>query len=427
MAVNTALQGILDALGEPRLLIRPDYSVAYANRAFRRRFGIEDFEGRRCHELVFHEFRPCSACGRICPMERAGLSGQPERTIERDFVPGGERFVELEAVPVPAPDGAAVYFMEQVLVRDDPQSVREREGIVMHSAAVQQTVAAIGRVAASDVPVLFCGPSGSGKSRYARLLHENSRRAVHAFIKIDCTTLNDERFESELLGRLNTVGSSRTGGLSASSGGTLYFDEVTALSMGMQRRLLTLLETGFVREAGSEHSVAVGWRVVCATSALNPAALVGAGQLRADLWLRLCVARIRVPALAERIEDIEELAQLILKRLPRAERTALKLSPEGLMVLRRRPWPGNIRELESVLERASLLSDSGEIGPDSLDDPLGGNGLQDVMPKWGETTDNAVSVDGKTRRELARALGISERTLYRRLRERRDNGNGEIL
>jgi DNA-binding NtrC family response regulator len=160
---------------------------------------------------------------------------------------------------------------------------------------------------------------------------------------------------------------------------------------------------------------------------LNPAALVGAGQLRADLWLRLCVARIRVPALAERIEDIEELAQLILKRLPRAERTALKLSPEGLMVLRRRPWPGNIRELESVLERASLLSDSGEIGPDSLDDPLGGNGLQDVMPKWGETTDSAVSVDGKTRRELARALGISERTLYRRLRERRDSGNGEIL
>ena len=172
---------------------------------------------------------------------------------------------------------------------------------------------------------------------------------------------------------------------------------MTALSMGMQRRLLTLLETGFVREAGSEHSVAVGWRVVCATSALNPAALVGAGQLRADLWLRLCVARIRVPALAERIEDIEELAQLILKRLPRAERTALKLSPEGLMVLRRQVHGhGNIRELESVLERASLfISNSGEIGPDSLDDPLGGNGLQDVMPKWGETTDSAVSVDGK--------------------------------
>ena len=97
------------------------------------------------------------------------------------------------------------------------------------------------------------------------------------------------------------------------------------------------------------------------------------------------------------------------------------------MVLRRRPWPGNIRELESVLERASLLSDSGEIGPDSLDDPLGGNGLQDVMPKWAETTDSVVSVDGKTRRELARALGISERTLYRRLRERRDSGNGELL
>ena len=412
MAVNTVLQSILDALGEPRLLIRSDYSVAYANKAFRRRFGIDDFEGRRCHELVFHSFHACQACGRTCPMERAGLSGRAERTIERDFVPGGERFVELEAVPVPAPDGAPAYFMEQVLVRDDPQSVHGREGIVMNSAAARRTVAAIGRVAAHDVPVLFCGPPGSGKSRFARLLHENSRRAVHAFIKIDCAALSDERFENEFLGRMNAQGHARSGGLAESPGGTLYFDELTALSMGLQRRLLTLLETGFVREAGSEQSVAVGWRVVCATSAPNPEALVREGRLRADLWLRLNVARIRVPALSERSEDIEELSQMILKRFAHEGRPKLALSRAALEALKARSWLGNIRELESVLERASLSAGSGEIEPEMLDDLLGGC-------KSTEPILDGTGADTRTRRELALMLGISERTLYRRLRERK--------
>lgn len=421
MAVSTELQGILDALSEPRLLIRPDYSVAYANRAFRRRFGIEAFEGRRCHELVFHELRPCAACGRVCPMDRAGVSGRPERTIERDFVPGGERFVELEAVPVTASDGAAVYFMEQVLVRDDPQSVYEREGIVMRSAAVKRTVAAIGRVAALEVPVLFCGPAGSGKARFARLLHENSRRAVHAFIKIDCSSLTDERFEDELLGRISAEGSARSGGLASNVGGTLYFDEIAALSSGMQRRLLALLETGFAREAGSERSVAVGWRILCGTSATNPEELVHAGRLRSDLWLRLCVAMIRIPGLRDRAEDLEDLARSILRRRMSGRSAVCRLAPAALEALRARPWPGNIRELECVLERASLVSADGEIRPEDLCEPLGGARFEPAAPSGCGGLERQVRAPetAETRRELARRLGISERTLYRRLKARK--------
>lgn len=422
MAVSTELQGILDALSEPRLLIRPDYSVAYANRAFRQRFGIQFCEGRSCHELVFHELHPCAACGRTCPLDRAAVSGRPERVIERDFVPGGERFVELESVPVTSADGAAVYFMEQVLVRDDPQSVYEREGIVMKSAAVRRVLAEIGRVAALDIPVLFCGPSGCGKARFARLLHENSRRAVHAFIKIDCASLTEERFEHELLGSISDAGAARSGGLASGAGGTLYFDEVADLSPGMQRRLLMLLETGFVREAGFERSVAVGWRILCGTSASEPEALVRQGALRADLWLRLCVASIRIPPLSERTEDIEELAHSILKRSASETGGARVLSERALAALRSRAWPGNIRELESVLARASLTASRGEILPEDLSEPLGdrpepaaalrrtsldGSALEQML---------AGGKEKQTRRALAQALGISERTLYRRLK-----------
>ena len=119
MAVSAEFQGILDALEDPRLLVRSDYTVAYANRAFRQKFGIDDFEGRKCHELVFHDLNPCGSCGRICPMDKSVFSRQVERALERELVPGGERFLELESVPVAAADGSPVYFMERIRIRDD--------------------------------------------------------------------------------------------------------------------------------------------------------------------------------------------------------------------------------------------------------------------------------------------------------------------
>lgn len=415
MAVNAEFQGILDALEDPRLLVRSDYTVAYANRAFRQRFGIEDFEGRKCHELIFHELNPCGSCGRSCPMDRSVFSRRVERSLERELVPGGERFLELEAVPVAAADGSPVYFMERIRIRDDAQSSSLREGVVARSPAARRVLNAIARVAALNVPVLFCGPGGCGKQSFTRFLHENSRRAVNALVKLDCTALTDERFEDELLGRSAKLGGPRAGGLASRPGGTLYFDEISALTPGLQRRLLTLLESGFVREAGSAQSVALDWRIVCSTNAADPEGLVKSGALREDLWLRLCVARIDVPPLKDRREDIEELAEFILRRTSNEESAAI--SPEVLAILLKRSWPGNIRELECALMRAQLLAGGRKIRPSDLEAArYSALAAEDAS---GETLLAEESRWQGTRAGLARRMGLSERTLYRRLQEAR--------
>ena len=427
MAVNAELQGVLDALNEPRLLVRSDYTVAYANKAFRRRFGIESFEGRRCHELVFHDFECCSLRNRDCPMEHAARSGCVERVIEREFVPGGERFIEIETVPVTAADGNPVYFMERIRVRDDEASLSLREGVVAVSPAARRTVEAVGRVAATDLPVLFCGPGGSGKSGFARMLHENSRRAVNALVKLDCASLTDERFEAELLGRIGRIGrpdEGRVGGLAAQPGGTLYFDEIAALSPGLQRRLLMLVESGLVREAGSAQSVALDWRIVCSTSAPDPDALARSGALRPDLWLRLSVARIDVPPLCERVEDLDELSRILLKRI--AGHDVGPLSKQALDVLHRRAWPGNIRELECTLAQAHLRAAGRKILPADLEDPHSEKPRTPVPPPAASSPEALLVLEaawGGSRAALARRLGLSERTLYRRLREARAKEN----
>ena len=253
MAVSVELQNILDALEDPRILVREDFTVAYANRAFRKRFPAESFDGRRCHELLFHETSRCGLCGRNCPLERASITRRPVRSTERELIPGGERFLEIEVVPVHGVDGDVRYFMEKVHVREDACSAAARGGIVARSPAVKRVVEQIARVAVVDDPVLFMGPAGSGKSIFARFLHENSRRAVNAFVQIDCHGLSEECFEKELLG--SNAGHAR--GLADEPAGTLYFDEITELSPILQRRLLQLVESRLLRETGHARSVPI--------------------------------------------------------------------------------------------------------------------------------------------------------------------------
>lgn len=415
MAVNVELQNILDALEDPRLLVREDFTVAYANRAFRGRFPAERFDGRHCHELLFHEKSRCGLCGRSCPLERASVTRHPERSTERELIPGGERFLEIEVVPVNGVDGDVRYFMEKVHVREDAGSAAARGGIVARSPAVKRVVEQIARVAVEDDPVLFLGSAGSGKSIFARFLHENSRRAANAFVQIDCHGLSEECFEKELLG--SNAGHSR--GLADEPAGTLYFNEITELSPILQRRLLQLVESRLLRETGHARSVPIDWRVVCSTSVAE-----AEKRIRSDLWQRLSVARIRIPSLSERREDLEELVRLALKRFSRGG-MPVGISPEALSVLAARSWPGNLRELECTLRRAQLRADSGILQISDLKngeasdgegsdgrDPVKRASLLEVAGRW-----------RGTRSGLAKAFGISERTLYRRLKAARASGD----
>lgn len=415
MAVNSELQGVLDSLPEPRLLIRNDFTVAHANTAFRKRFGIEDYAGRHCHEILFHDLRPCSERGCICPLERCLVTNAEERTLRRESVPGGERFIDLCVAPVQDSDGTPTYFLERVIARNEGLSIYEDGGIVSKSQIVKDTLEAISRVTAYDYPVVFYGPSGCGKKSFARLLHENSSRAAQAFITIHCEGLTEALFDDEFFGVIVGSQGERMGGISAELGATVYFEGIEHLSKPLQRRVLELLETGMLRSHGELGGRAIDCRLVfgCSESLDRISAK---NLIRQDLMCRLAICAIEIPPLSKRKADIPELAALLLRNVPAGRPQSL--SQDALDWLMNREWPGNVRELESVLLRTALFADGEPLTKEdferctvrvTISHPTSipeGELLLDKVNNW-----------KGSKKELAQVLGISERTLYRLLKE----------
>lgn len=404
MALGSEMTMLLDAIEETRILVREDLTVAYANRAFRRRYGIKDATGRRCHEVLFHEVRSCAECGEACPVQKAFVTGVPVREVQHRFVPGGERFVELTATPLLRADGSIACVMETVVEQSGVRGLVDGAGVVAQSEAVRAVLGRIARVCARDTVVLFKGPAGTGKEVFARFLHENSRRAAMGFVKIDCAGLTVESFEREFFGT-----SRERGLLDTLPGGTVYFDEVAELPLALQVRLLDLIETGRMRESGSGVVRVAGFRILC-SSRFDLAQRVREGRFRSDLFYRLGVFTVTIPRLNERREDIAELARLMLRRA--SPDRPMVLSEDALELLVKRDWPGNVREFLCLLERAVIsaeghrieASDIETVYPDATNE--GSIPLVEFAARW----------EG-SRKALAERLGISERTLYRRLRE----------
>jgi transcriptional regulator with GAF, ATPase, and Fis domain len=216
-------------------------------------------------------------------------------------------------------------------------------------------------VARSDAPVLILGETGTGKEVVARAVHTRSRRAAGPFLRVNCGAIPPELIDSELFGheRGSFTGAvaQRKGWFERADGGTLFLDEVGELPAAAQVRLLRVLQDGSLQRVGGQQQLAVDVRVVAATNR-DLAAMVQAGAFRADLWYRIAVFPIHLPALRERIEDIAALAthfaMQAAKRLGLAPQTP---SAADIGLLSRYAWPGNVRELASVMERAAILGD----------------------------------------------------------------------
>jgi two-component system response regulator PilR (NtrC family) len=233
------------------------------------------------------------------------------------------------------------------------------------SPAMQQMREMIGRVARSQAPVHIFGESGTGKELVAKLIHESGPRRDGAFVPVNCGAIPTELMESELFGhkRGSFTGavSDKRGLIQSAEGGTLFLDEIADLPLHMQVKLLRVIQEKAVRPIGEQLEVAVDVRILSATHK-NLSALVGEGKFREDLFYRVNVIELRVPSLRERMEDVPELADAILRRLGRR----MKVQPpmmgkDALAALQSYPFPGNVRELENILERAITLSTSGEI------------------------------------------------------------------
>ncbi|MCG9096504.1 sigma-54 interaction domain-containing protein [Laribacter hongkongensis] len=419
------LSRYLDALAAPHILCDRDYRIRFANRAYRERFAHgAEIVGQPCFAVSHHYRQPCNDCGESCPLQRSLQSRQMERGVHLHHSAQGEEFVEIELTPVFGDDGQCEFFIERM--QPLPLAAARNEGLVGRSPAFQTLLDRIARVAPSHATVLVQGESGSGKELVAHAIHRGSARAGRPFVTVDCTGLPENLIESELFGheRGAFTGAVRRqqGLVEAADGGTLFLDEIGDMPLAMQARLLRFLETGTYRHIGSPELRRADVRVISATHR-NLRERVAAGAFRADLYYRLACVPLSVPPLRERREDLVLLAEALLAR--QAGQGDKHLSAGALDRLAGYDFPGNVRELRNILERASLFASGSVIGRSHVDEALDGwepaEPAGPAAPAPDELARQVREFSG-TRRQLAQQLGISERTLYRLLRTARVAG-----
>jgi two-component system response regulator PilR (NtrC family) len=308
------------------------------------------------------------------------------------------------------------------------------ERLIGQSAPMQELRLMIAKLARTNAPVWITGESGTGKELIATLIHENSPRGQASFVAVNCGAIPAELMESELFGHkkgsFTGAHADHDGLFQRAQGGTLFLDEVAELPLHMQVKLLRVIQERSVRAVGSSDETPVDVRILSA-SHRDLAAEVDAGRFRHDLYYRLNVISLRAPSLRERCEDVPELVAYILTRLQgdTADEQAVQLSADAMIQLQRYAFPGNVRELENLLERAVALSDGDSIGCDDL---LlhSKNSQPDTMvahTSTGSPNDSAdterdtiVSVLNETRwnrRAAAEQLGLTYRQLRYRMQQ----------
>jgi DNA-binding NtrC family response regulator len=312
----------------------------------------------------------------------------------------------------------------------------ECEGMIGRSAEMQQLFDSLRRYAPHVRTVLVTGETGTGKELVAKALHRLGPRRAKRFITVNCSAVVETLFESELFGHTRGAFTGATdnkvGLFEHADGGTLFLDEAGELPLALQAKLLRAVEYGEVQRVGSLEAKRVDVHVIAATNR-DLRAEAAAGRFRSDLFYRLSIIEIHLPPLRERREDIPYLsARFIQECARRLKRPVTGITPAAERLLQQAPWPGNIRELRNMLERACILSEAGMITERELVSALS---APSAMPAHGlASTDCGASDDrlstlqqrqvervleeaGGNKSEAARRLGISRRALYRRIDE----------
>ena len=307
------------------------------------------------------------------------------------------------------------------------------EGIVGASPSIRQVVRTVQQIAPTDIPVLLIGETGTGKDLVARVIHQNSRRSGQRFKPVNCAAFTESLLESELFGHVKgafTGAEKNTEGVfEYASGGTLFLDEIGDMPLGMQSKLLRVLESGEVVRVGSNEPRTVDVRFVSATHH-DLSAMVKAGTFRQDLFFRIKGAEIRLPPLRERREDIPLLAQHQVNLLnQRHGRNVIGLKEEVSRRLMAYDWPGNVRQLNRVIELMCVFAEDGhelelahlpvEISDHAGAAPSGSTSLAgiDLAEIEKRAIRETLKLTGGNREQAAKMLGIGERTLYRLLKE----------
>ena len=235
-----------------------------------------------------------------------------------------------------------------------------QEGIVGQSEPMQDVFKVIGQVAASDVTVMITGESGTGKELIARAIWQHSHRSNRPYQAVNCAAIPENLIESELFGHekgsFTGATQQRAGKFELCHGGTLFLDEIGDMALPTQTKILRALQEGEIQRVGGNEPIKVDVRVIAATNK-DLEKMIAEKEFREDLYYRLNVMRIRLPALRERSEDIPALVDFMIQRMQKKRKTRVRqVSSEALTLLRRYPWPGNVRELENVIQRAAVIA-----------------------------------------------------------------------
>lgn len=426
---------ILDSINEGVFTVDLEWRITAFNRAAERITGVsrKDAMGRPCCEV----FR-ASICESACALRRTLSTGKPIVNATAHIVShAGQRIpIRISTALLKTPDAKLIGGVETFQDLSQVEQLRKElqarytfEDIVGRSPAMQSLFELLPQVAESDSTVLIEGASGTGKELFARAIHNLSRRKKKRFVAINCAALPDTLLESELFGHkagaFTDARRDKPGRFALADGGTIFLDEIGDISPAMQVRLLRVLQERSIEPLGSIQSVKVDVRVVVATNR-DLLKLVRAGRFREDLFYRIRVVHLKLPALRQRREDIPLLIDRLVAKFNRLQgKDIVGVSNEVLSRLMEHDYPGNVRELENIIEQAFVLCRGGLIElhhlPTELRPPIASPGTELGSPSSLESMERllineALRRHHGNRRRAARELGIDASTLYRKLK-----------
>ncbi|PCI63321.1 MAG: Fis family transcriptional regulator [Gammaproteobacteria bacterium] len=418
---------MINAIEKPAIFIDHSYIIKAINQAYSDHYVSEVVVGKSyCYQISHQAENPCDQHGEDCPLAICKESNKSHRVLHIHKNGSEKEYCDILMRPVVNDDGITVGFLE-ILDQVSYASHRSaNDKLIGLSSAFKQMVEMINRCAQSDISVLLHGETGTGKELVANAIHQASVRKDHPFVVVECTGLTETLFESELFGHekgaFTGATTSKKGLIDLAHGGTLFLDEVGDIPLNLQIKLLRLLETGSYRAVGGMATKHADFRLICA-SHKNLPNMVKEQHFRQDLYYRLAAFPLYLPSLSQRKEDIPLLAKHYLGQSSKKQKS---FSAAALTTLMLYPFPGNVRELKNIVERAILMSDDDLIDINCL-------GLNYELPNNPVNLDKQANTltlaqleqhylriicqnnTHKTAQEIADMLGVSKRTFYRKL------------
>lgn len=451
------LKSLVDSHEKPFVVIDRDYRIVAVNHAYKTVYGSSDGDavGKKCYQLSHGSDHPCSEEGENCPHSHVFDTGKPCvcEHVHLDDQQVAHR-VRVAAYPLQGSD-KQLYLGECIEHLKSPHNARGGiKSMVGNTPAFTACIEQLQSASASDAPVLLQGETGTGKELAAEYIHQYSRRSDKPFQIVDSAVLTDSLFETEMFGQERGLHSNssadKLGLFQLAEGGTIFLDEICALPALQQAKLLRVLDTGQFRRVGGLATITCDVRIICATNR-HLWESVQVGSFREDLYHRIACLNIRLPSLRERLDDIPIVASKLIRTINQALHGNYFLTDDASERLKMHDYPGNIRELRNVLYIATSRSNNQEISGELIDNILSSlpqhcsedatyqePGKESVPLQFTQEPAEAPAPAKMTlslrdletehiqkllerfhgnRKKVAKTLGISERTVYRKLKK----------